>query len=125
MRIIDDMGIWNKLVTTLCMKPTLGGETSCYARAVGVEEDMALITSLAATQMSLNATAEVACENCAFNELTPSAAFPPLALSLRDREAYFEAVLNPPPLSEHLRAAAQRYAELLNRQEADLSLPSR
>jgi hypothetical protein len=109
----------------LCTKSTLSDETSCYACVVRVEDDMALITSHAAAQVSLNATAEVACENCAFDDRTPGAAFPPLALSLRDREAYFEAVLNPPPLSEHLRAAAQRFAELLNRQEADLSLPSR
>lgn len=37
----------------------------------------------------------------------------PLDLSLRDRTAYFEAVLNPPPPSDRLKAAAEQYLSVI------------
>lgn len=39
---------------------------------------------------------------------------PVLDLSARDREQYFEAVLNPPPPNEHLLAAAKRWAAIID-----------
>jgi len=76
---------------------------------------MVSITSQAAAAMNAAQAAETACEVRAFEERSPEIGFTTLDLSLRDREAFFEAVLAPPSPNQQLRAAAQRYLELFRR----------
>jgi hypothetical protein len=85
----------------------------CYSEPAE-RQNMALITSHADAAMAANAT-EVACEVRAYEARSISADFPPVELTLRDREAYFNAVLNPPAPNARLREAARRYISLKNR----------
>jgi len=56
---------------------------------------------------------------CEVHRVTPDhlaeAHLKPLEMSLRDREAYFEAVLNPPAPNDLMKQTVKRYFELAKR----------
>jgi hypothetical protein len=85
---------------------------SCYDFPAK-ENEMALMMPQVVVAASAQVIEERTCEVRVRDEAVATATPEPLPLSLRDREAYFNAVLNPPAPNALMQEAARRYFSLI------------